>query len=255
MLLFTNLGRYGRLGNQMFQYAALKGMARKHGYEIGIPPSNNINEYSDHQLLHHFNLSKDVSVGNFQPRFSYQEQSFSFNPYIFETVLDGTDLMGHFQSEKYFKHIRNELLSDFTLKNNNVSSPDGSYVAIHVRRTDYTTQVNLQYHSVCSEDYYSKAIAYLGKENNFVVLSDDIQWCKQQEIFRGCEFWEGNSNIEDLYVMTKAKHNIIANSSFSWWGAWLNNNPHKIVIAPKKWFGPTAGLDESDIIPDEWIKL
>jgi hypothetical protein len=199
---------------------------------------------------------KDVNVQDANPIKVISQKSFLFDENLFNNCPDNIDIFGHFQSEKFFHHIRNELINDFTFKNaDNMSLPDGDYVAVHVRRGDYMTPTNLQYHHPCSPEYYIEAMSKFDSKTKFVVLSDDLEWCRQQSFFNGCEFWQGKDLAHDMYVMTKAKHNIIANSSFSWWGAWLNQNYDKIVIAPKKWFGDIANIDSSDVIPESWIKI
>jgi hypothetical protein len=127
--------------------------------------------------------------------------------------------------------------------------PTKEYISIHVRRGDYLHQ---QYHHpICSAEYYSQAIDLINENIPIVIFSDDINWCKEN--IKADFYIENNKNYEDLYLMTKAKHNIIANSSFSWWGAWLNKNPDKIVVAPGIWFGEGyLHLDLSDLIPEEW---
>jgi hypothetical protein len=95
----------------------------------------------------------------------------------------------------------------------------------------------------------------LGDYNNIFVFSDDITWCRNNLGFKNMIFVEGNVDIEDLWLMSLCEKNIIVNSSFSWWGAYLNTSKDKVVIAPSNWFGPSAGLNSSDIIPDEWNKI
>lgn len=104
--------------------------------------------------------------------------------------------------------------------------------------------------------YFKNAISYFGKDKLYLIISDDIEWCKKN--FKGNNFFfsEGESSIVDLYLQTMCNHNIISNSSFSWWGAWLNNNPEKIVIAPKNWFGKQMkDWNLQDLIPSEWERL
>ena len=174
---------------------------------------------------------------------------------------------GYFQNEKYFKHLRPHLLNDFSLKIaideknkamlEKISKPDS--VSIHIRRGDYVTldYVN-KMHGECTLEYYEKAIEYIAKRvksPHFFLFSDDIQWVienlKINYPFTIVDFNQGKGWF-DLNLMKSCKHNIIANSSFSWWGAWLNESSSKIVIAPKKW---SAKKQRCDIVPREWIKL
>lgn len=173
---------------------------------------------------------------------------------------------GYFQNEKYFKHIRNDLLKKFSLKIplneknqkilNEINKTNS--VSIHIRRGDYVTldYVN-KIHGICSPDYYKKAIEYIAKKvetPHFFLFSDDIKWVIENlKIEYPCTIIDFNQGkgIFDLELMKHCKHNIIANSSFSWWGAWLNENPYKIVIAPKNWMVK----QKSNIVSSDWIKL
>lgn len=175
---------------------------------------------------------------------------------------------GYFQTEKYFKHLRKRLLHDFTLqipfdsKNfqllENIQKTNS--VAIHIRRGDYLSPaVSL---ALLDVDYYRKAIDYIASrvENpHFYIFSNDFDWVREN-IKSGYAQTIVDINDEshgyfDLELMRQCKHNIIANSSFSWWAAWLNENSDKIVIAPSVWFKPTAKECFDDMIPDEWIKM
>jgi hypothetical protein len=111
------------------------------------------------------------------------------------------------------------------------------------------------YHPVQPISYFYNAIQAIGDYNKLYVFSDEIEWCKTNLNFDRMVFMEGRNGIEDMRLMGFCKHNIISNSSFSWWAAWLNQDPSKIVVAPKLWFGPQANLNTSDIIPDEWITI
>lgn len=178
---------------------------------------------------------------------------------------------GYFQNEKYFKHCRSELLKCFSLKEpledknaeilEQIKSTNS--VSIHIRRGDYVTLESANtLHGLCSLDYYEKAVEYIakkvgnsGKTPHFFVFSDDIEWVRANlkidypNIM--IDFNQQNCHF-DLELMKNCKHNIVANSSFSWWGAWLNENPDKIVIAPKKWL---ATSQKCDIVPIEWVKI
>jgi Glycosyl transferase family 11 len=257
MLYMSTLGSNGRFGNQLFQYAALKGIARYHGYNFAIPPSNDDDEYFSHRLFTAFDLS-DVNIAE-QPDLNARilpEFSFAFDEKLFNNCPDNRNLSGYFQTEKYFAHIREEIIKDFTFREEYTQKPEfKNYVAIHVRLGDYVYKQH--FHPVMPSEYYEEAMSFFPKDSNFVVFSDDIEWCKDDPVFEGCQFAEGNDNIRDMYLMSQANHNIIANSSFSWWAAWLNSNPNKIVIAPKLWFHPDAHPYEEtlDLIPQSWQRI
>ena len=251
---FNQLGNFGNLGNQMFQYATLKGLAIKHGYNWSIPPKSEFGTtylmrssiYDTFSLPNLEEKNVNLSTNPILP-----EKYFYFDENLFKNCPDNVDLNGYYQSYKYFSHIRNELIKDFTFKVQDVFL-NIPYVAIHVRRGDYLNFS--EYHPTCGLDYYVEAMEYF-PEHKFLVFSDDIEWCKQQEIFKECFFSDGSSSGNDLFLMSIAEHNIIANSSFSWWGAWLNNNSNKIVVCPKEWFGESLSHDTKDLIPEEWIQL
>ena len=249
---FTNLGKNGRLGNQMFQFAALKGIAKNLGFDYIVPPSDDIHEYQYHKLFTCFKMN-GVPIGNIDVTQTIMQKSFGFDEDIFNNCPDNVDIFGYFQSEKFFAHIRDELLKDFEFNNTeNMIIPQGDYVAIHVRRGDYVSLT--EHHPVCSLEYYEKAMSMF-PNFNFVVVSDDLNWCKKQKIFKDCIFLDTNNLANDMYIMTIARHNVIANSSFSWWGAWLNQKYDKIVIAPKKWFGEEIQHNTDDLLPLEWIVI
>lgn len=178
---------------------------------------------------------------------------------------------GYFQNEKYFKPVRKELLESFhsniALDEKNKQMLDKivleNSVSIHVRRGDYVTlECASDFHGTCPLEYYEKAIENIstkirnsGKEPHFFLFSDDIEWTiknlKIEYPFTVVDFNQGKGWL-DLNLMKSCKHNILANSSFSWWAAWLNENPNKIIIAPKKW---TSKKTKGSITPREWVKL
>lgn len=247
---FNNLGKMGRLGNQMFQYASLKGIAKKHGYSFSIPYSLGLNIWTDHQLTKFFNLDKTLIYSTTSNQI-INESKFNFDKVLFETCQDNVDLSGYFQTEKYFIEIKQEIIKDFSFKHN-FKKPLKNYNVLHIRRTDYINQS--YFHPLCSLDYYKQAIEIIGNELPIVVVSDDIEWCKNN--IKADFYSENSTNIEDLYIMSQAENNIIANSSFSWWGAWLNQNPKKIIVAPENWFGEGySHYIMKDLIPNDWIKI
>jgi hypothetical protein len=176
-------------------------------------------------------------------------------------------LYGYFQTEKYFKNYREEILKTFTFKEEysvqattflfekiHSTSMYKDIVSLHVRRGDYTLYPN--HHPVCSDDYYQSAIGKFDLENSvFLVFSDDIEWCKKKFEGENFIFSDTSNPYLDLAIMSLCDHHIIANSSFSWWGAWLNRSEDKKVIAPSRWFGPSLVNDTSDIYCKNWIKI
>lgn len=178
-------------------------------------------------------------------------------------------LEGYWHSEKYFKDIEPILLEELVLKNElstkaadvakMISSCNS--VSIHVRRGDFVTdKSNNEKYDPCSKEYYESAIKYIESaflEPTFFIFSDEIDWVKQNMQSTHSIVYVSDSSIrdyEELVLMALCKHNIIANSSFSWWGAWLNRNPQKTVIAPKSWFN-TPKRSTADLLPKSWIQL
>ncbi|MCK9409942.1 MAG: alpha-1,2-fucosyltransferase [Bacteroidetes bacterium] len=199
----------------------------------------------------------------------YSEPHFHFDPNVF-LQHGNVYLDGYWQSERYFKDIEHVIRNDFRFKH----QPDSvnldliqkmgneCSVSLHIRRGDYVADERSNaVHGTMGIEYYKNAVQYIvEREANpqFYMFSDDRQWIEQNfkipfPITFICHN-TGSKSYEDIRLMSMCKHNIIANSSFSWWGAWLNNNASKIVIAPKKWFNdPTK--DTKDLFPESWIKL
>jgi hypothetical protein len=201
--------------------------------------------------------------------FYFEEPKFSYNSFLFD--LDGDYyLEGFWQTEKYFENISKEIRNDFTFapfidkRNEDLSHElsNNNSICIHVRKgADYKKSITQE---TCDIQYYRSSIDLMKKKvpnAKFYVFSDNMDWCRDNLGF--CELiyidWNpstGKGNHYDMQLMSLCKHNIIANSSYSWWGAWLNNNPEKIVIAPKVWFNKKyCSFDTIDIVPDTWIKL
>lgn len=261
---FNMLGHHGRLGNQMFQYATLKSIATKHNYEYTIPPSNFNDPWHDHQLLEGFELYglPKENVRYNQTSHRVEEGHFHFNYNLYKNCPDNVDLFGYFQTEKYFENIAEEVKKDFTFKDeilsvakeykNSIDSDD--VISIHIRRGDY---VNQPWHGCCSLEYYEKALSMFDSNIPVIIFSDDPKWALEQKLFESDRFYvsQGNSNIFDMCLMSLCTYHIIANSSFSWWGAWLADS--KKVIAPQRWFGPPLSEqnDTRDLIPDRWTKI
>lgn len=241
MITYTKLGINGRLGNQMFQYATLVGVARKLNLDIvldeTLPDTLDMVKNFNLKNLHWYNKA-DINVKHL-----YKEIKFNFDSRIFNKVEDNTDLEGYFQSWKYFDHVETEIRDQFKFKKEIVDTAKkfitnlnvkGDLIVMHVRRGDY---VNLpDFYPLCSVDYYNNAIKEFGKDNTFLFCSDDIEWCKSN--FKGDNiFFSTNDTFTDLCIMTLADKLVISNSTFSWWGAYLNETPRQNIIMPMHWFG------------------
>lgn len=176
--------------------------------------------------------------------------------------------LGYWQSENYFSHMREEIRRVFLFPKNNLSEKTkelekiincNNSVSIHIRRGDYTTNENIKlYGNICTLEYYKNAISIINKKVNsprYFVFSNDIEWCKNNLNIPSPIYVDhniGNNSWQDMFLMSQCKHNIIANSTFSWWGAWLNSNPEKIIICPTKLDNVNSS---PDIFPDSWIKI
>ena len=252
MITFSQLGKLGRLGNAMFQIAATIAHARRMNLEACFPPW----EYRDV-----FSIPLPVRRVVGLPR--YQEKRFEYDPI---PQVDGIDLYGYFQSEKYFSDHQDTIKGWFNfaigiktqLSHKYESILKDRVCSVHVRRTDY---LNLsQYHPPLGMGYYLSAIEAAGRDMKFLVFSDDIQWCKENPGFKGDNilFVEGNSAAQDMCLMSWCNDHIIANSSFSWWGSWLCEGKDKRVFAPKKslWFGKEyAHKSVDDLYCENWTIL
>lgn len=282
---------FGGLGNQMFQYALGRHLALKNNSELTLRFID-VGAFSKREyVLGCFKLAQGIqvekAVGNRQEGFLrkireilgrketiVREKSFPFDSSVLNSREKNIHLFGYWQSEKYFKDIRKIILEDFAfikpLNRRNQETlleiTDSNSVSIHVRRGDYVADKKTQeFHGVYGSDYYSKAIKAVSKmvrqahhEPVFFFFSDDIDWVKKniKTKFNNVyvDWNTGDRSYVDMQLMKSCKHNILANSSFSWWGAWLNQNPNKIVIAPTHWFRDPS-VDTIDLIPEGWMRI
>lgn len=251
----------GGLGNQLFQIAATTSAAMKNNdtptFSLGAHILENqgspASTYQD-------NILRNVSLvpGKIPYSSLYREPAFEY-----EEIKYTKDrcLFGYFQSEKYFSENEKTIRELFSMdkstseylaeKYGHIFDSSKKLVSLHVRRGDYLRLS--EFHHVCTLDYYKKAMEKFS-DVMYVVFSDDLMWCKLNlPLGEGYVFAEGNKDFQDLYLMSLCDHHIIANSSFSWWGAWLNENKEKKVVAPRKWFGPkNAHLNTKDIYCEGW---
>jgi hypothetical protein len=269
MIGFNALGRMGRFANQMFQYASLKGISRNTGVDFCIPNydqpvDDGLGNMVRSELFDSFDLNVNIEVLNNGHAPSVKERFFHFDEELFKLCPDHVSLIGYFQSEKYFKHIENEIREDFTFKDDvmnpckeMIGSVDNP-IALHIRRTDYLA--NSVNHFNLPLEYYEAALKHFDDKRNVIVFSDDPSWCEEQKLFSDDRFMisENTDNRVDLCLMSLCDDFIIANSSYSWWGAWLSSNKDKKVIAPIQWFGKTGYTkdhDTKDLIPDGWTRI
>jgi len=284
----------GGLGNQMFQYALALRMADRLQTELKLdlsfyntPPPLDVTprEYelkvwgidvatASTEEVHSFINRPRRSIwnkitGNTGDKTWYKEKRFSFDPEVLKLNGD-IYLDGYWQSEKYFKEVEPAIREAYRLKSNpdEVNFQLGKdmqaceSVAVHVRRVDYLkTPEILAFHGVLEASYYQEAIRRLQEKHKglqLFVFSDAPDWVRDHLKFdlptTMVDHNRGKNSYLDLWLMSQCKHQVLANSSFSWWGAWLNTNPSKIVIGPAQWFSG-KGLDTKDLTPPEWIRL
>jgi len=264
----------GGLGNQMFQYAFGVAVGNNTIYDISWfdETRGNPNVTQREYELDFWNINPKLTDKPKKKIFGFINLKLKhivespFNIYNSKLLKEKNCIIeGYFQASQYYEPIRNRLLKDFVPRN----KPDyrnqkmldlirdKNSVSIHVRRGDY---VKLQkIHGLCDIDYYEKSVQHIAKNVKhpyFFIFSDDIKWVKDNlNIDYPCEYIDfnhGRDSAWDMWLMANCKHNIIANSSFSWWGAWLNQNSDKIVIAPKCW---KADGSKTDIVPTNWKRI
>jgi len=281
----------GGLGNQMFQYAAAKSIAKESVVYFDISFFISNQESTDTFTARQFELSifknlrghilssykSDILNSNnlinkflkraFFRDVNYIHQSEKNENIDLDNITNSTVYLdGYFQNENYFKAIRKQLLNDFSFPQPSDSNKNIEYeiktadntVGVHIRRGDYIKPHINNYHGLLPLSYYQQATKEIEKRivnPRYFIFSDDPDWCKTAFTFLGDTYQIVSRPItnswEDMYLMSLCKHNIIANSSYSWWGAWLNNNKDKIVIAPRNWFV----AHDPGIVPSQWIKI
>ncbi|MBL8022445.1 MAG: alpha-1,2-fucosyltransferase [Leptospirales bacterium] len=276
----------GGLGNQMFQYAAGRRLALNLKTDLRLDASifevHDLRSYAlqpfpivaaladpseiaallnpgfAKRLLRRTGLARQLYV---------REVGLSFDPAILD-LADGCYLDGYWQSEKYFKDAEQQIRADFQIQQDLPRAArelareiiQANSISIHIRRGDYVSDPHTnQVHGTMDASYYARAVSKVKERTespSFFVFSDDPEWVRSS-FQPGVPYRLVTSDWQpfvDMHLMSLCKHNIIANSSFSWWAAWLNSNVDKVVIAPAKWFRD-ASLDDSSIVPESWIRL
>lgn len=240
----------GRLGNQMFQIATTAATAWRNGTDFAFP-TKALGSYTGEVYFTNLPVTPNRAFP------IYREKGHHYSP--IPPIKDGK-LHGYWQSEHYFKEYRKEIIDLFNLE----PKPLPMSCSIHLRFGDYVTFKDK--HPPVTRSYVQNAIDHIYKEtgvSRFKIFSDDNKMAKEfmAQIglpvpFGQSHIYEGVDPKQSIMKMAGCEHNIIANSSFSWWGAWLNENPNKIVIAPKVWFGPgNKHLSDKDIVPENWLRL
>lgn len=287
----------GGLGNQMFQYAMVRAASIKFDTEFKLDVSSykRHSSHNGYELDKIFDIPADIAskqdiinlicdkkknkLAKYLPfdlalrifkRNVCNEVGFGFIP---DLKITNKYLIGYWQSYKYFEAFKPTIMNDFRF-NQDLSGKNSKIVekimatnsvSLHIRRGDYTTKNNLKVHGVCTADYYKNAIAHINKtvqNPTFFIFSDDLDWVKKNIHITDNKYYvDGNvkeNSWIDMYLMSICKNNIIANSTFSWWGAYLNKS-NNIIVAPKNWFDREYsiinGISLEDLIPSNWILL
>jgi len=283
----------GGLGNQMFQYAIARSLSNLRGIDFRIDISA-FDKYKLHKYsLHNFNISEKIANENELELFNasilkklyknlfewckpyykkyiiIEKYDFKYDKNIFK-IPENSYLRGYWQNENYFINIKRIIYDEFTIKNplegknleySEIIRKENS-VSMHFRRGDYVEdKTTNSVHGTCSIDYYKKSVQLMANKlsnPHFFVFSDDIEWVKKNFIINYPVYYidhnDANKNYEDLRLMSLCKNNVIANSSFSWWGAWLNQTENKIVISPSRWLNDPR-KSSTKHIPQNWIKI
>jgi len=240
-----------RLGNQLFQLANAVSYAKRNNLQVSIPT------WAYAEI---FNGDFSTKPDTDRQKLLWSEPGFSYTP-----IPEGATLLeGYYQSEKYFSDNSEDILEMFSFESSVVNAMTQLHkdilndrrpkVSMHLRRGDYLKWP--KHHPVMDVSYFLKASEQFPPNSLFVVFSDDPEWCKVNFPEGNYIFIEGQKDYEDLCLMSMCDHNCIANSTFSWWGAWLNKNPNKIVVAPEKWFGPAyAHFSTKDLYCPSWIVI
>jgi hypothetical protein len=289
-LIYVRLA--GGLGNQLFQYAAGRGLAALRGTGVVIDRSFYRARASGatprtleiHNFMHCGrppSLRESIWLGlaararvarRLRPVMPFairEEARFGYDPTLLEAP-DNTLLVGYWQSERYFAHVADVLREELAFASELPPSlgclreriEHAESVSLHVRRGDYVADDKARMlHGCCDIDYYRRAVERIAtsvKDPVFFVFSDDPEWSRQtlRLSFETVHVTHtrGMSAAADLQLMSLCRHNILANSTFSWWGAWLNRNPGRLVVAPARWFA-RDDIDTRDLLPAEWARI
>lgn len=290
MIGYNRLGTNGRLGNQMFQYASLRGIASKNNLEWCIPPRNaETNHMAEYLLMDGFELShlKEKNIGYVPSDWkTYDEPSHDFDKELYENCPDNINIDGYRQSPKYFNHIENEIREDFSFKeeilnpcNEFIKQFDDNVIFLHVRRGDATGRP--EQYPVASIRWYENALReYFPEDVPVIVLTDQLDWVNEQNLFKQDRFfisklrqysdyqvYNGRGKIEhslspwvDLCLMSLCNGSIFPNSTYGWWGSWLQKNKKYKTVYQFPYFGPffykinECYRELKDFYPKEWIR-
>lgn len=286
MVTFFNLGQQGRLGNQLFQYAALKGLAIKNGYTVKIPDPTTREWHGQTCLLNEFNIDVEFltkeDLNNIQ--YGYEESSPYEEDNNFFKLPDNINIDGFFQSIYYFDHCQDQIKKELTPKQiyidkatnyiNDLKAqyPDYSFVSVHLRRGDNVMNGNSAYSEAYNDDglymkYFQQAKeVFKDLKVKFIIFTGgargnednklDIDWCKNKFVGDEYIFSENQKQLDDFARIMMCDHNIISHvSSFGWWAAYTNPNPNKIVVAPKQYDPERNEMTKKMFYPENYTLI
>ncbi|MGD9996431.1 MAG: alpha-1,2-fucosyltransferase [Ilumatobacteraceae bacterium] len=249
---------HGRLGNQLFQLGLLFAIRERSGYDFFLPRDGAA-------LWDCFDLDVPAAGPPCQRRFDEEHGSCNFDPRVFEQP-DGTAFHGYFQSHRYVDECRDELARFLRFRPDHRAYGEAllfafrrrhgrPLVSVHVRRQDYANEFEDHWGNLARDGYYHRAVEAIGEGVTYLVFSDDLAWCRASLDLGPAEFVDVDTETS-LYLMSRCDVNVIANSSFSWWGAYLN--PDADVYAPSRWFGPAMPPPndrQDDVVPPGWMLI
>lgn len=262
MIAFSRFGANGQLGNQLFQYAFMKSASLRNKCDLLIPKT--CKHYKTSSIFDVFKVPDEVMSGPIPASWvSVIQKEFHFTDKYNQMIESGLniDFAGYFQSEKFFYDFVFDIRSALKFKESVIQAGDAKWLqlrdttlpacAVHVRRGDSIGKE--EWHPIQPIDYYEKALSRVPGYQYFL-FSDDIPWCLENLKHLPITFVSGTKDFEDIYLMSRCDAHIIANSTFSWWGAWLSGS--RSVIAPARWFGPRyAHYVTKDICPSGWTLM
>lgn len=257
----------GGLANVMFQIAAMRSFAKDHNTEVSFPNFSSQLDIMNRDTHHNPKLTYAQEYATIFKNLAMRQDNIPATqhipiPFRYTDIqfIDGATYSGFFQCEKFFAHNRELILNMFEPNDSIKEYIKGKYsellnlqtCGIHVRRGDYLKLLHV--HSVQGMEYFKQGMDAIGKVDKYLIFSDDIAWCKANFIGPDYVFIENERDYVDLFLMSMCTHQIISNSSFSWWAAWLNTNPEKKVVGPLRWFNEQS-IESKDILPESWIKI
>ena len=246
------------LGNHLFQIASTIGIAKMNNLSASFPEINKFKHHWGEAITNSVFRNLNKNRINIEHQWANEVNCTCFYNVKCE---DNTKIVGYLQSYKYFDFCRDDILKIFEtpyeiktyIFNKYCMSPNTVSISVHIRRGDYLSEK-----CELNDDYYARAITFvvskIQTDYKIFICSDDIEWCKTHILNDKCIYVENEETHIDLYIMSLCDHNIISNSTFSWWSAYLNQNNEKIVVYPKKW-GSMYTHDVSDLLPDSWIEI